>query len=42
MTDDQLDVLVEYMDTDHDGLIDYQEFLDCFSGKGAPRSKVNM
>ena len=31
VTDDQLDVLVEYMDQDKDGMIDYKEFLACFS-----------
>jgi len=31
VTDAQLEVLVDYMDADKDGNIDYQEFLDCFS-----------
>jgi hypothetical protein len=33
-TDDQLEILCDFIDADKDGNIDYQEFLNAFSTKG--------
>jgi len=33
LTDEQLDVLVEFVDKDHDGQVDYEEFLEAFKLK---------
>mmetsp|Transcript_4543 Transcript_4543/g.10913 ORF Transcript_4543/g.10913 Transcript_4543/m.10913 type:complete len:919 (+) Transcript_4543:74-2830(+) len=45
ITRDQMDLFVNYMDTDGDGNIDYQEFLNMFSGKnkdGTPASATTF
>jgi len=39
VTDDQLEMLVDFMDSDKDGTIDYQEFLDAFSKKNSGISR---
>mmetsp|Transcript_38668 Transcript_38668/g.90093 ORF Transcript_38668/g.90093 Transcript_38668/m.90093 type:complete len:101 (+) Transcript_38668:854-1156(+) len=41
VTDAQLEVLVDYMDSDKDGNIDYQEFLDCFSRTGSASARTS-